>query len=89
MADNRSRVGSLHLELDCEDALKGLKAVQREAKKATAALKELDNLKRHLCPKCGVIDLEVQRLHGDQKMIAEMKVCRSCGWEGESRESDM
>ncbi|MCM3763457.1 hypothetical protein [Neobacillus niacini] len=30
------------LELDCAEALKGLKAVTRAAKKATAALKELE-----------------------------------------------
>ncbi|WP_066316930.1 hypothetical protein [Bacillus sp. FJAT-29814] len=30
------------LELDCTEALKGLKAVTRAAKKATAALKELE-----------------------------------------------
>jgi hypothetical protein len=35
-------VGALTVEIDCSDALKGLKAVTREAKKATAALKELE-----------------------------------------------
>ncbi|WP_440894960.1 hypothetical protein ACS127_10325 [Amphibacillus sp. Q70] len=35
-------VGSLHIDMDCADALKGLKAVQREAKKTTQALKELE-----------------------------------------------
>lgn len=35
-------VGSFHVDIDVSDALKGLKAVQREARKATAALKELE-----------------------------------------------
>lgn len=33
---------SIALDIDCKDALTGLKAVQREAKKATAALKEFE-----------------------------------------------
>jgi hypothetical protein len=36
------------LELDCAEALKGLKAVTRAAKKATAALKELDDAQRNV-----------------------------------------
>ena len=39
----KKRNGSLSLDIDCSDAIKGLKSVQREAKKATAALKELGN----------------------------------------------
>lgn len=39
-------VGSLTIDVDCSDAIKGLKAVQREAKKATAALKELNQQKK-------------------------------------------
>ncbi|RBP89386.1 hypothetical protein DFO70_11133 [Cytobacillus firmus] len=35
-------VGSLVIDIDCSDALEGLKAVTREAKDATAALKELE-----------------------------------------------
>ncbi|MFD2133327.1 hypothetical protein ACFSKI_19110 [Pseudogracilibacillus auburnensis] len=35
-------IGTLTVDIDCSDALKGLKAVQREARKATAALKELE-----------------------------------------------
>lgn len=45
MAEEReSNTSSLKvkLELDCAEALKGLKAVTRAAKKATAALKELE-----------------------------------------------
>ncbi|UOQ93405.1 hypothetical protein MUO14_24050 [Halobacillus shinanisalinarum] len=41
----KKSVDKLTVDVDCSDALKGLKAVQREAKKATAALKELDNYK--------------------------------------------
>ncbi len=43
MAKKReSNIGSLKVDIDCSDALKGLKAVTREAKNATAALKELE-----------------------------------------------
>jgi len=35
-------VGGFHVDIDCSEALTGLKAVQREARKATAALKELE-----------------------------------------------
>ncbi|MFJ5713128.1 hypothetical protein [Neobacillus sp. NPDC093127] len=34
------------IDVDCSEALKGLKAVTRAAKKATAALKELDDAQR-------------------------------------------
>ncbi|TGA95534.1 hypothetical protein E4665_17890 [Sporolactobacillus shoreae] len=39
---------TVKVNIDCSDALKGLKAVQREAKKATQALKELDKTKRYI-----------------------------------------
>ena len=49
MADKKScegkktiSVGTVTVDIDVSGALKGLKAVQREARKATAALKELD-----------------------------------------------
>jgi hypothetical protein len=38
----KKSIGKLTVDIDCSDALKGLKAVTREAKKATAALKELE-----------------------------------------------
>ncbi|ADU30993.1 hypothetical protein [Evansella cellulosilytica] len=38
----KQSIGKLTVDIDCSDALKGLKAIQREAKKATAALKELE-----------------------------------------------
>ncbi len=44
--ENKKSVGSFTVDIDCSDALKGLKAVQREAKKATAALKELEEQKK-------------------------------------------
>jgi hypothetical protein len=41
--ENRSTcVGALTVDVNCSDALIGLKAVTREAKKATDALKELE-----------------------------------------------
>src|SRR5690625_3940331 len=51
MADEQSRegkgsIGKLTVTADVGNALKGLKAVQREAKKATAALKELEEHKK-------------------------------------------
>ncbi len=43
MADeNKSRELTMKLDVDCSEALTGLKAIQREAKKATQALKELE-----------------------------------------------
>lgn len=48
MADKKSSVGELKVNVDVSEAIKGLKAVQREAKKATAALKELEEeTKKH------------------------------------------
>jgi hypothetical protein len=49
MAEEReSNAGELKvkIDVDCADALKGLKAVTRAAKKATDALKELDEVQR-------------------------------------------
>jgi hypothetical protein len=49
MAEKReSNINSLNVKVnvDCSEALKGLKAVTRAAKKATAALKELDEVQR-------------------------------------------
>ncbi|SET42109.1 hypothetical protein SAMN05216389_1117 [Oceanobacillus limi] len=41
---NESNVGniSIKVDVDCSDALTGLKAIQREAKKATQTLRELE-----------------------------------------------
>lgn len=42
MADDKSCEGKLTLDIDCSNIIKGLKAIQREAKKATHALRELE-----------------------------------------------
>ncbi|MGD6899328.1 hypothetical protein [Bacillus infantis] len=49
-------IGNLKIDIDCSDALKGLKAVTREAKKATAALNEFENAKKQ--SKLLVIELD-------------------------------
>lgn len=41
-------VGTLTIDVEVTDALTGLKAVQREAKKATAALKELESMQTRM-----------------------------------------
>ncbi|QOY38790.1 hypothetical protein AWH56_005205 [Anaerobacillus isosaccharinicus] len=38
-------VGTITVDIDVSNAIKGLKAVQREAKKATRALKEVEEMK--------------------------------------------
>lgn len=45
MADNRGSVGEItvSVNVDAEEAITALKAIQREAKKATQALRELSN----------------------------------------------
>jgi hypothetical protein len=51
MAEKReSSINSLNVKVkvDCSEALKGLKAVTRAAKKATAALKELEEQQNKL-----------------------------------------
>ena len=45
MADNQSRV-SININVEVSEALTGLKAIQREAKKATQALRELEGSQR-------------------------------------------
>ncbi len=42
MRESNKAIGKLHVDIDCSDALKGLKAVTREAKRATSALQELE-----------------------------------------------
>ncbi|NYV67578.1 hypothetical protein HYI36_20070 [Bacillus sp. Gen3] len=44
MADNKSRELSIKVNVDISEALTGLKALQREAKKATQALRELEGV---------------------------------------------
>jgi diaminopimelate decarboxylase len=42
LESNNRTIGQLTIDIDCSGALKGLKAITREAKKATQALKELE-----------------------------------------------
>lgn len=84
------------VDIDVSDALKGLKAVTREAKKATAALKEFEKQKKILgtkpsmvvfdefhfaCPKCGE-NLEESIVRADDKEVKKCLVCSNweCGW---------
>ncbi|EGI2114784.1 hypothetical protein FH832_002847 [Listeria monocytogenes] len=46
MADNQSRV-SININVEVSEALTGLKAIQREAKKATQALRELEEAQQY------------------------------------------
>jgi phage-related minor tail protein len=46
MADNKSRELMIKIDVDISDALTGLKAIQREAKKATQALRELETFQQ-------------------------------------------
>jgi len=46
MADNQSRV-SININVEVSEALTGLKAIQREAKKATQALRELEETQQN------------------------------------------
>ncbi|WP_416045890.1 hypothetical protein [Priestia megaterium] len=46
MADNQSRV-SININVEVSEALTGLKAIQREAKKATQALRELEEAQQN------------------------------------------
>jgi succinate dehydrogenase/fumarate reductase flavoprotein subunit len=41
-------IGQLTVDLDCAEALTGLKAIQREAKKATQALRELEDAQKRI-----------------------------------------
>lgn len=65
MADNKScegkktiSVGTVTVNVDASDALKGLKAIQREARKAAAALKEFEEKQKTMNQKLLVIELE-------------------------------
>lgn len=42
MANKSESLTKLTVDLDCSDAIKGLKAIQREAKEASRAIKELE-----------------------------------------------
>lgn len=66
--------------LDCSEALKGLKAIQRDTKKATTALKEFDDIKKHTCPKCDTISLDINTLTAERELYKVDKLCMNCGW---------
>lgn len=82
-------VGELTVDIDCSDALKGLKAIQREARKATATLKELEGLKSHAivfdemhykCPVCKGTRLGTIHKKVDDEIIdTKHNVCVDCG----------
>jgi hypothetical protein len=44
---NSINLGKVTVDIDCSEALKGLKAVTREAKKATQALKEFEDIAKY------------------------------------------
>ncbi|WP_156290776.1 hypothetical protein [Oceanobacillus salinisoli] len=52
--DKTISAGTLIITADVSDAIKGLKAIQREAKKATAALKELESIESKISSMFGV-----------------------------------
>lgn len=58
---------SIKLNIDVTDALKGLKAVQREAKKTARALREVEGMK-NFSP---VINITVNSNDGDPEKIKE------------------
>lgn len=74
--------GSFIIDIDCSDALKGLKAVQREAKKATAALKELEeeSTGRNRCSECGSDEFEETTMTTTEgSVVAHWFECKRCG----------
>ncbi|NEY99253.1 hypothetical protein [Heyndrickxia shackletonii] len=72
MAEKReSNNGSLEVkvDVDCTEALKGLKAITRAAKKATAALKELEEQQNKLSG----ISISFSRELVEEKPVDEWK----------------
>lgn len=49
--ESNTIIKPLTVEIDCSEALKGLKAVTREAKKATSALQELEEQQKRVFKK--------------------------------------
>lgn len=71
---NKRSIGQLTVDIDCSEALKGLKAIAREAKKATRALKELEEqrmlkLGPGACEVCGVNHNHCMCPKGDKPKI--------------------
>lgn len=79
---NKRSIGSLVVDIECSEALKGLKAVTREAKKAAAALKEVEDIKKD--NKLLIIELDsdtsTPRVFYEGKEITD-KVRVSFNWE--------
>lgn len=80
----------LRLSVDVSEALKGLKALQREARSTTKALKELEGKKatmtivdemNGLCPKCNshITTEDVYSL-GCEQPLEQSRYCTECGW---------
>ncbi|MBB6451996.1 putative RNA-binding Zn-ribbon protein involved in translation (DUF1610 family) [Salirhabdus euzebyi] len=76
MADKTSCVGNVHINVDVSEAVKGLKAVQREVRKTIAALKEVDEIQKHTCPECGKMSLKTLLANE----VVQSRVCVYCGW---------
>lgn len=86
--DNTRSVGTLIVDIDCSEALKGLKAVQREAKRTVQALKEVEALKNrnitaddaivchayYECLTCG----HKEKVYGKKEKYQEIRVCPEC-----------
>jgi hypothetical protein len=73
MADSKSReISALHIKVnvDVSEALTGLKALQREAKKATQALRELEDAQSTLS-----IHEELVRREGVKEYIVDAHGC--------------
>ncbi|WP_163526117.1 hypothetical protein [Halobacillus ihumii] len=80
----KKSAGKLSIDVDCSDALTGLKAVQREAKKATGALREFEDVRSKSgltynkeCPECGDVMTKVVLLADDEELDSSAR-CRSC-----------
>lgn len=75
MADDKSRGLSVKVDVDVSDALKGLKALQREAKAATRAINELDTV---MGDTSGLSKYTTKQLHEElcrREGVHELIVC--------------
>ena len=77
------------IDVNVADALKGLKALQREARKAASEAKKLQSqtmvfYDEFHCPKCKGNNLETTTLRtfGDEE-VSERRDCLDCGWSNE------
>lgn len=67
MADNKSRELTIKIDVDISDALTGLKAIQREAKKATQALRELEEVSNKAIKYTRIGDVEMFEVNGNEE----------------------